>query len=65
MITEEKEYMLNIYNSKWDPKRSFSITNELRKKYENNHFGEVIKIIMISPAGSEVLTRKIRDIFIL
>ena len=56
---EEKEYMLNIYNSKWDPESvPSSITNELRKKYENNHFGEVIKIIMISPAGSEGINLK-------
>ena len=56
---EEKEYMLNIYNSKWDPESvPSSITNELRKKYENNFFGEVIKIIMISPAGSEGINLK-------
>lgn len=56
---EEREYMLNIYNSKWDPESvPSSITNELRKKYEHNHFGEVIKVIMISPAGSEGINLK-------
>ena len=51
--------MLNIYNSKWDAESvPSSITNELRKKYENNFFGEVIKIIMISPAGSEGINLK-------
>jgi hypothetical protein len=48
----EKEIMLNIYNGTWDfiPQE---LANQLREKNENNMFGEVIRIIMITSSGAE------------
>ena len=54
---EEKEVLLNIYNSNWDVV-PVSIREELRKKYENNFFGEVIKIMMITSSGAEGINLK-------
>ena len=49
---EEKEHLRNIFNSSWDfvP---LSITNELKKKSENNYLGEIVKIMMITSSGAE------------
>jgi len=49
--SEEKEMIRNIYNSDWDVKSG--ITTELLKIANNNHMGEIIKILMITASGSE------------
>jgi len=54
---EEKEVLLNIYNSNWDVVPG-TIVDELRKKQENNFFGEVIKIMMITSSGAEGINLK-------
>lgn len=54
---EEKEILLNIYNSNWDIV-PVSIREELRKTRENNFFGEVIKIMMITSSGAEGINLK-------
>ena len=48
---EEKEILRNIYNSQWDVKSP--ITAELKQIAHNNHMGEIIKVFMITAAGSE------------
>lgn len=49
---EEKEIIRNIYNSQWDLVPA-SIANELRETAENNYYGELIRIIMITASGAE------------
>jgi hypothetical protein len=49
---EEKEMIRNIYNSQWDLVPA-SIANQLRETSENNYYGEVIRIIMITASGAE------------
>lgn len=49
---EEKEIILNIYNSEWDYIPT-NIANELRAKSNNNNMGEIIKCLMITSSGSE------------
>ena len=49
---EEKEIIRNIYNSQWDLVPA-SIANQLRETNENNYYGEVIRIIMITASGAE------------
>jgi len=48
---EEKEMVRNIYNSDWDP--NLPITQTLRDIANNNHMGEIIKVLMITASGSE------------
>ena len=48
---EEKEMVRNIYNSDWNP--NLPITQTLREIANNNHMGEIIKILMITASGSE------------
>ena len=54
---EEKDLLLKIYNSQWEyvPK---SITDEFEGISENNHMGEIIKIIMITSSGAEGINLK-------
>lgn len=54
---EEKEIIRNAYNSSWDlvPR---SIATQLRARSENNHYGEVIKLIMITSSGAEGINLK-------
>jgi len=54
---EEKDLLLKIYNSQWEyvPK---SITDEFEGVSENNHMGEIIKIIMITSSGAEGINLK-------
>ena len=54
---EEKDILLKIYNSQWEyvPK---SITDEFEGISENNHMGEIIKIIMITSSGAEGINLK-------
>jgi hypothetical protein len=49
---EEKEIILNIYNSKWDVVPT-SITQVLKEKSANNFYGEVIKLLMITAGAAE------------
>jgi hypothetical protein len=49
---EEREILRNIYNGSWDNIPN-NIANQLRKKSSNNDLGEIIKVLMITSAGSE------------
>jgi hypothetical protein len=49
---EEKELIRNIYNSEWKYIPN-NIASKLRERYTNNNNGEVIKLLMITSAGSE------------
>lgn len=49
---EEKEIIRNIYNSNWGFVPG-NITEQLKAIHENNYYGEVIKIIMITSSGAE------------
>jgi len=54
---EEKEILRNIYNSNWDYIPA-SLATKLRDKYENNFYGDVIKIIMITASGAQGINLK-------
>ena len=54
---EEKEIIRNIYNGDWEYVPS-SITAKLREKSENNMYGEIIKILMITASGAEGINLK-------
>jgi len=54
---EEKDILLKIYNSQWEYVPS-SITKEFEGIAENNHMGEIIKIIMITSSGAEGINLK-------
>ena len=49
---EEKEIIRNVYNSMWEYVPS-SLATELKTKNANNHYGEIIKIMMITSSGAE------------
>ena len=49
---EEREIIRNIYNGDWDNIPN-SIAAQLRSKSSNNDLGEIIKVLMITAAGSE------------
>ena len=49
---EEREILRNIYNGSWDNIPN-NIAAQLRQKSNNNDLGEVIKVLMITSAGSE------------
>jgi hypothetical protein len=49
---EEREILRNIYNGSWDYIPN-NIASQLRTKSSNNNLGEIIKILMITSAGSE------------
>ena len=53
---EEKEIIRNIYNSNWDS--NSLITQRLRGLYEDNYYGQVIKLLMITASGSEGINLK-------
>jgi hypothetical protein len=55
--TEEKEIIRNIYNGAWDYV-PISISAILKEKYENNMYGEVIKLFMITSSGAEGINLK-------
>jgi len=55
--SEEKELVRNIFNSNWDYVPS-SITNQLRLISPNNHYGDVVKILMITASGAEGIDLK-------
>ena len=54
---EEKEILRNIYNSEWDFVPT-SLASELKNISDNNHFGEIVKIMMITKSGSEGIDLK-------
>lgn len=49
---EEKEILRNIYNGQWEYVPS-SITSRLKEISENNNYGEIVKIMMITSSGAE------------
>jgi hypothetical protein len=49
---EEKEIIRNVYNGMWDYVPA-TIATKLKQKAENNNYGEVIKILMITSSGAE------------
>ena len=54
---EEKEIIRNVYNGSWEfvPQ---AIAAQLRKRAENNVYGEIIKLIMITSSGAEGINLK-------
>jgi hypothetical protein len=50
--SEEKEIIRHIYNGEWDQIPD-TISNELKKRNNNNNMGEIIKVLMITSSGSE------------
>jgi hypothetical protein len=50
--TEEKDIVRNIYNGSWNLVPP-SIVERLRERHENNIYGEVIKVLMITASGAE------------
>lgn len=54
---EEKEIIRNVYNGSWAfvPQ---AIAAQLRKRAENNVYGEIIKLIMITSSGAEGINLK-------
>ena len=54
---DEKEIIRNVYNGAWDLV-PVNIANKLRDKYENNMYGDVIKIFMITSSGAEGINLK-------
>jgi len=49
---EEKEIIRNIYNSMWDFVPG-NIVTKLKQQSENNNYGEIIKVFMITSSGAE------------
>lgn len=49
---EEKEIIRNVYNGTWDYVPS-TIVTRLREIAENNIYGEIIKVFMITSSGAE------------
>ena len=50
--SEEREILRNVYNGMWDYIPN-NIATQLRAKSSNNNLGEIVKILMITSAGSE------------
>lgn len=50
--SEVREIVRNVYNGDWDNVPD-TIALELRKRSENNLYGEIIKLFMITAAGAE------------
>ena len=49
---EEKEIVRNIYNSAWEFVPP-SIVSVLKEKNQNNFYGEIVKVLMITSSGAE------------
>jgi len=49
---EEREIIRNIYNGQWEYIPN-NIASQLKRKSNNNDMGEIIKVLMITSAGSE------------
>ena len=54
---EEKEIIRNVYNSMWEYV-PLSITSKIKQINENNHMGEIIKVMMITASGAEGINLK-------
>jgi hypothetical protein len=54
---EEKEIIRNIYNSEWELVPE-TITSQLREISNNNYYGDIIKVFMITASGSEGIDLK-------
>jgi len=54
---EEKEIIRNVYNGDWNIV-PVAITNKLKERAENNVYGEVIKVFMITSSGAEGINLK-------
>ncbi len=54
---EEKELIRNIYNSDWSYLPT-KLSSELNKINENNFFGEIVKLFMITSSGAEGINLK-------
>lgn len=54
---EEKDIVKAVFNSMWDNLPNKLVT-QLRKINENNFYGQVIKVIMITAAGAEGISLK-------
>lgn len=54
---EEKELIRNIYNSDWEYVPS-DLVNKLKETAENNMYGDIIKILMITASGAEGINLK-------
>ena len=54
---EEKEIIRNIYNGSWDLVPP-TISAQLKEIHENNLYGEIIKIFMITSSGAEGINLK-------
>lgn len=54
---DEREIIRNVYNGAWDLV-PVNIANKLREQHENNMYGDVIKIFMITSSGAEGINLK-------
>ena len=54
---EEREIIKNVLNSNWNLVSS-NIVNQLKTIATNNHFGEIIKVLMITSSGAEGISLK-------
>ena len=54
---EEKEIIRNIFNSDWK-KLPSTLATKLKQINNDNHMGEIVKILMITSSGSEGITLK-------
>nr|QFG75067.1 MAG: hypothetical protein [Megaviridae environmental sample] len=54
---EQKEIIRNIYNSRWE-NIPVSLAEKLKQIHENNFFGEIIKVFMITSSGAEGIDLK-------
>ena len=61
---EVREIVRNVYNGDWDNVPD-TIALELRKRSENNLYGEIIKLFMITAAGAEGINLRTHDLFTL
>ena len=55
--SDEREIIRNVYNGAWDLV-PVNIANKLREQHENNMYGDVIKIFMITSSGAEGINLK-------
>lgn len=53
----ERELIRNIFNGDWKNVPA-SISRKLKKKAKNNHYGEIIKVFMITQSGAEGISLK-------
>jgi hypothetical protein len=55
--TEEKETIRKIYNSEWS-QLPIGLVEQLKNININNHYGEIIKVLMITQSGAEGINLK-------